>query len=424
MKRALINVVIFFFVCGFFLLGTVSAISASLTNVNSSLARISISSASNLYAYEVNVSYSTAATAASSSMGFLGADTSFGSTKRNGYLYVYESKLDNTQTGVSGSGNLFNFSHSGTIELCGLLAVYANGTQESITYCDGGSSSPGTSGGSTGGSSGGGAGGGGGGGGVGASAVEAREFLGLSVETFIATLVLNQNGERTLTLRNTGNKTLVIVFSQEGLGESVTLPEPLVLTPGEEKTITLTFFTSEQQVLTGKLLFSVQDQVVKELPVILNVRTENFLLDSLISIPFRSRSVHPGEPLIAQFNLDHVGQSDEQVDVTATYTIKDFEGVSYQEESEDLKVEGSTEYIKEFDTEGLVPGKYALTLELTYPSAFATSSAEFEIAPPLSLSRILLFVALGVVMVVVVLILWWRAGRTKDFHHHAPRHKI
>ncbi len=423
MKRGLLISLIFLSFSLIFLSGQVLAISASMTEVNSTLARIRISDASNLYAYEVNVSYSTSATAASSSMGFLGADTSYGSTKRNSFLYVYESKLDNTQTGVSGSGDLFNFSFTGTVELCGLLAVYANGTQEHVNYCDGGSSGSGDSGGSAG--AGGSAGGGGGGAGVGgASASEAREFLGLSVETFIATLVLNQDGERTLTVRNTGNKTIVIVFSQEGLGDSVTLPESLVLAPGEEKTVTLTFFTSEQQVLTGKLLFSVQNEVIKELPVILNVRTENFLLDSLISIPQKSRLLRPGEPLIAQFDLDHVGQSQEQIGVTATYSIKDFEGVSYSEESEELIVEGSKEYIKEFSTRGLIPGKYALIVELTYPSAFATSSAEFEIAPSLSPARMALFVVVGVLILVVIIILFWRAQRAKDGPRRISTHKL
>jgi hypothetical protein len=114
---------------------SVSAIGVSQDDVSATLAQLSVSSASNLYGYEVNFSYSGSVSDVTFS-GFLGGTTSSGYLTRRGYLYVYESKLDNTQTGVSGSGSLFQVTHSGDLEVCGLLAVYANGSEQSISYCD------------------------------------------------------------------------------------------------------------------------------------------------------------------------------------------------------------------------------------------------------------------------------------------------
>jgi hypothetical protein len=77
---------------------SVSAIGVSQDDVSATLAQLSVSSASNLYGYEVNFSYSGSVSDVTFS-GFLGGTTSSGYLTRRGYLYVYESKLDNTQTG-------------------------------------------------------------------------------------------------------------------------------------------------------------------------------------------------------------------------------------------------------------------------------------------------------------------------------------
>src|SRR3989338_580248 len=86
---------------------------ASAVDVTQSGSTVSVSSATNLYAYEVNFAF-TGAPSVSGYNSFLGAGTSTVSNTRGTTFSVYESKLDNTQTGVSGSGTLFSASSTGS----------------------------------------------------------------------------------------------------------------------------------------------------------------------------------------------------------------------------------------------------------------------------------------------------------------------
>src|SRR3989344_9691422 len=126
-------------------MGNVSAVGLSLNDVNSTFTTASISSASNLYAYEAAFDYTGTVTASSSSSGFLSSDgssASYGSSTRDGVLTVYESRLDSTQVGISGSGDLFNVTYTGTFSKRYLLAIYADGSREYVYY--NGSTSTGT----------------------------------------------------------------------------------------------------------------------------------------------------------------------------------------------------------------------------------------------------------------------------------------
>jgi hypothetical protein len=361
---------------------SVSAIGVSQDDVSATLAQLSVSSASNLYGYEVNFSYSGSVSDVTFS-GFLGGTTSSGYLTRRGYLYVYESKLDNTQTGVSGSGSLFQVTHSGDLEVCGLLAVYANGSEQSISYCDsndGGSTNSTGGSNSTSGSS------GGGGGGAGAvpvvaslTAAEAEDSVDFSVDELIVTAIIGRETQRSVTVKNNADRPVVMALSQEGFGETLMLPETLELAAGEEKSVPLIFVPTEQKVLTGKIIFDVGGERLREIFAIVNVRTENFLFDTLLTLGRQYRVVVPGEPIVAQVNLEQVGLPGTKVDVVAHYAIKDFSGNTFLEDSETFFVEDSKEYVKEFPTDQLPFGKYALSLEIVYPGAFATASAQFEV---------------------------------------------
>jgi hypothetical protein len=291
--------------------------------------------------------------------------------------------LDNTQTGVSGSGSLFQVTHSGDLEVCGLLAVYANGSEQSISYCDsndGGSTNSTGGSNSTSGSS------GGGGGGAGAvpvvaslTAAEAEDSVDFSVDELIVTAIIGRETQRSVTVKNNADRPVVMALSQEGFGETLMLPETLELAAGEEKSVPLIFVPTEQKVLTGKIIFDVGGERLREIFAIVNVRTENFLFDTLLTLGRQYRVVVPGEPIVAQVNLEQVGLPGTKVDVVAHYAIKDFSGNTFLEDSETFFVEDSKEYVKEFPTDQLPFGKYALSLEIVYPGAFATASAQFEV---------------------------------------------
>ena len=66
-------------------------------------------------------------------------------------------------------------------------------------------------------------------------------------------------------------------------------------------------------------------------------------------------------------------------DVTANYSIKDFEGNILLVESETFLIDNLTYFVKEFQVNNLNPGKYVLSLELIYPDGVAISSSQFEV---------------------------------------------
>jgi len=392
-------------------MGNVSAVGLSLNDVNSTFTTASISSASNLYAYEAAFDYTGTVTASSSSSGFLSSDgssASYGSSTRDGVLTVYESRLDSTQVGISGSGDLFNVTYTGTFSKRYLLAIYADGSREYVYY--NGSTSTGTtstssgSGSSAASSS--------------ASSVEVASAgeaqLAFSKEDFTFTVIINQVKNDSFIITNLANKTIVLELSSEGLYNAVSFPGLIRLVPGEERFVNLIFLQDKRQLLVGQIVVKVGGVVVKALPVVLNVRSENFLFDSSLTLADNYKTLKSGDSLRAQINLQQVGRQNEQVDVVATYTIKDFTGKSYYEESETFAVLGSNEFIKEIKTPRLSSGKYILALELVYPGAFATSSAQFEIVSPARYGTSTYYgivIVFTVILVGLVAVVWWALRR-------------
>ena len=387
------------------------AISASISSVNSTLTTASVSSATNLYGYELNFSYTGSVSISGSSYGFLGSGTSYGSTTRGGYLYVYESRVDSTQTGITGSGSLFNVTFTGDLSICGLLAVYADGSEEHVSYCGGSSG---------GGSSGSGSGGGGGGssavGTTTATAAEARSSVSVAPGTLSVRAILNRDTPAKILLVNNGTKRAVLRLSSERLSGVLSFPESVILAAGESKEIEISILTTERGILTGIMAFSVGGEIFAELPITINVRSENFLFDTILTLADRYRVINPGQKLTVQINLQEAGVQSDKVDVVASYIIKDFSGQSYLEESETFFVLHQKEYVKEFATQNLPVGEYVLGLELIYPGAFATSSVQFEVAPSQPVSFVFLVSFIFVILLVFVVVWFWATRRRNLLH--------
>lgn len=354
--------IIVFSILGF---GFVSAVGVTLTDVNSTYGRLTITDASDLYAYEINFDYTGSAGGIDFS-GFLGAGTSTGTSDSGSIYTVYESKLDNTQTGVTGSGELFNVTHDGTLSLRFALFISATGTDETVYYNTTADA-------------------GGGGGGGGASAPSEPELSLEEIDISILTsdltvnLIAGEEGIREIVLKsNTGQDIILdIVVTGEILG-LVDTTDKITFDANEEKKIGIGFRVEDRGLVVGKILFLYSGTIIGEVPIVINVRSEDFLFDSSISLLGKYRRVVAGNNLKAQVNLLQVGPQ-EKVDVTASYVIKDFFGNTYLEESETFFVLGSKDFVKEFFTEDLPPGKYLVGLEIVYPGAFATTSTQFEI---------------------------------------------
>ena len=104
LKRMVIVLVLFLF--------SIAGVFAASVSLSSNSA--TIASASDLYAYEIKMTYSGGTPSGAAFNNFLGGGTSGGTNVKGDYFYVYESKLDSTRTGVSGGGTLFSVTTAGT----------------------------------------------------------------------------------------------------------------------------------------------------------------------------------------------------------------------------------------------------------------------------------------------------------------------
>lgn len=420
---------------------------------------VSLNNAENLYAYEINFDYS--GTASASFGSFLGAGTSSGTNTKNSVLYVYESKLDSSRAGVTGSGNPFNISHSGSFNLTYATFIYNDTSSYSIDYsycgdgtCDAGETctldncysgrrgndantldptcrdgdngevlcscdsgytlcsdnycrtSCGTSV-STGESAGGGGGGGGGG-------APVPVVGGLIVDTseINVDMLIGSTREKIIKVTNSGNKTENIKTSSGSLGNKVTFSDKsFVLSPGETKELKI-FISSgnNAEIITGTLNVG-----GKEILLAVNVKSQKLLFDAMIVVPDSSKQIKPNSKLNAQVTLIPMGENP-RVDVTLNYIVKDYNGKVYMKESETILVDSQKSFKKQFYTKDLPTGNYILGLELVYPNGVATSSSHFEIAEniPVSFQSILIGLILASI-VVMGLIVWFiiRIGRKK-----------
>ena len=407
-KRLFLGIVLLFVVV--FGIGVVSAVHAVSVSDDGTTATATVAAASNIYAYEVNFSY-TGTVSGVSFTNFLtsdGASASTGFNKRGDYLYVYASRLDSSQTGINGAGDLFDVTHSGTLTLKGSMQIDSSGNEEHVSYNAGVADSTSSSTTTT-------------PVGVGFRSSPSEVSLdtddGLSIDA-----IYNLEDKREIVIKNNGDEDIRLTIVKESLGDLIDVPNTILIEAGEDGIIELKITSDSRELIAGKILLKYKGVVVKEIDVILNTQSENFLFDSSINLADVSRIIGAGDLLRAQIDLLQVGRP-EKVDVVATYIIKDFAGITYLEESETFFVEESKDFVKEFSTEGLEmpPGKYILGMELVYPGAFATSSTQFVIEEKgllgisglgrtegLIIGGVLLFI-----VILTVIILKMRGGKGK-----------
>ncbi len=189
--------------------------------------------------------------------------------------------------------------------------------------------------------------------------------------------VVGSKTTRTFEIENTEDKELTLEVVVLGLVGTIEVPSQIHLAPKEKKTITVDIGALQNGLQTGTIVFFKGNKPLI-VPLVLNVKSENFLFDAAVTLSETARIVHTGDSLTAQIALQQVGPK-QKVDVTVLYVIKDFSGKSYLEDSETFSVYDAKGLSKEFPTKGLPPGKYILGLEVFYPGAFATSSAQFEV---------------------------------------------
>ena len=417
--------VILFFLVLLLEVGFVLGASISVTDNSATEKKVNIASASNLYAYEVNFSIDSGSISSVTQSNFLGATSvaSYGSSQRNSYLYIYGSRLDSSKSGISGSGELSNVSFTGGITLRGLMEIDTSGSTTYTSYNVPSSSSTSSAATSS---------GGGGGSGAVISTQESQGTIIIAPDEMTINVISGVLGQRVIFITNNLDKSISLSLSVEKLGGIVSFDSAVLNVPsqGEEK-VNINILADKSEILVGTIIIKSGNSVIKTIPIIINVKSENFLFDSSLTLSRAYRTIERGNNLQIQVDLQQVGR-DEKVDVIANYIIKDFEGNVYLEDSETFFVEGGKSFTKNLDTFDLPQGDYVVGLEIVYPGAFATSSTRFTVVEEEGFinsllsspvfegdSGLIIIIVGGTALVILVVVIIWalRRGRKHRKHH-------
>lgn len=225
----------------------------------------------------------------------------------------------------------------------------------------------------------------GGGGGVGALVnltglgAEKGKDYSVSTSSIKSELVIGRSKENKFKIENTGEERLDFSLSVSGVEEFISLSDnSFSLDAGESKTITVEMKGEDFGAYSGKIIITAGG-IVKEVLVIIEVKSEVVLFDVKMDIPSDYKEVEQGEDLKAQITLLNVGVPQE-VDVITTYLMKDFTGNVIYESSETFAVDKQKSYVKSFPVSSRTGlGDYLAVIEVRYSNSFAVSSEMFKV---------------------------------------------
>jgi len=192
-------------------------------------------------------------------------------------------------------------------------------------------------------------------------------------------LTSGSTGNYEIEIENLEKINLTFDLEVSGLSQHLFLNKTKVAISANEKLkIPLIISAPESGIYVGRIIIR-SGITEKEIFVILNVRSKDALFDVSLTLSKAHKILGIGKNLKTFISLLQVGEA-EQVDVIATYLIKDFKGVVLFIETETLSVYKSKSFVKEFPTFNLPEGDYIAGIDVQYPGGFATSSERFSIA--------------------------------------------
>ena len=231
------------------------------------------------------------------------------------------------------------------------------------------------------------AGGGGSGGGFFTKQIEEKNFT-ISPSLIKEQLALGGSKIRTIMIRNTGNTALNFSLGVAAVNDFIFLSETsFSLNAGEEKTIEANIIGKKLGSYAGEIEVS-GDEIKKSISIVVEVESEQVLLDVKIDIPSGYKKIVPGDELKAQTTLFNIA-GPKKVNVLLNYFIKDLKGNIIIEQSETITVEDQLSFTKSF----IIPkdakrGLYLASVEAIYANSFAVSSELFEIVGERKISGI------------------------------------
>lgn len=184
--------------------------------------------------------------------------------------------------------------------------------------------------------------------------------------------------------------------------------ESFTLKPGEEKNISLIFFSTNETpvgVYVGEITVK-GNSITKLIPIIFEVESKNVLFDVSLNVPPEYKNLFAGKELLVQLTLFNIGDI-ERGDVLITFIIKDFNGKTILTKEEIVTVEtqqASLSRILKLPKD-IALGSYVVIAEIRYDGSVGTSSDTFHIKEHIYKNKffIISFVILIILIIIIII---------------------
>lgn len=222
--------------------------------------------------------------------------------------------------------------------------------------------------------------GGGAGGGAAKTAIDISGLIEIEPLNLSVDAVIDIETTERLVVRNKMGSGVNLSAEIVGVEDIIRADGLIEVGAESEKDYILKILPKERGVFAGKIVFREKTgmKMIKEIPIIINVRAPEFLFDLTISVLNPNKEVTRGKDIISNISVIQLGEK-KDINVTARYMIKDFYGNAYIDYNESFVVFDKKEYIKRFNTLMLKRGEYVAGVEISYPEGFATASAYFKV---------------------------------------------
>ena len=182
-------------------------------------------------------------------------------------------------------------------------------------------------------------------------------------------------------IENINKRDNEFLIKVNGLEDFVFSDEKIIINYGEEGKVKLNIQIPEDSVAgvyVGSLVITL-DGLLKRVPIILEVESEEILFDANIDLYPKGESLVKGRQLISEiklFDLASIGVRDIELE----YFVKDFDGRTLISETESKAIDGRLDYTKSFQVpENMELNEYVLGVVVKYQNSAGVSSVFFNV---------------------------------------------
>jgi hypothetical protein len=245
--------------------------------------------------------------------------------------------------------------------------------------------------------------------------IETNETIDISPEKIQVSLKQGQTISQEVYLTNNYNETKDIILDIYGVSQFVTIKENrFQLLRGQKKKVILNFSIPENITpdnYIGKLVV-ITPEAIYGAEIILDIQSKESIFDVSLNINEENFPLSPGENIYFTTNIYNLGDSKE-INITLKYAIKDLNGNVILEEEVLDKINERLEKPGELQIpEGIIPGKYLLSVRVDYEGKTAVTSKEFIIEK--RKGSTLLRILIPSLIILLIIILFWILGKREE----------